>query len=164
MNMNMNTAAEIVTAFFKGFEEGKVDVDRFFHPDVAYTVIHPDKNETNRAIPWAGHYQGLDAAKGFLGTILQNISVTDIHADKIISEGNDVAVFGRFYYTANSTQNEFFSYFAVNIEVKDGKIFKYHFYEDTFAVAFAFRESGHWTSQFTNIKSKQIPNEQFDNK
>ena len=154
----MNAAEQIVRDFFNGFTNGDVDVmDQFFDPNVEYTVIHPETNETNRAVPWAGRYQGLDQAKAFIARLLSNITVTGIHADDLIAQDNRVAVFGRFYYTAQSTGNEFFSYFAIRIEVANGKITKYHFYEDTFAVAFAFRDDGYWTSDFANQYGVSIP-------
>lgn len=151
----MEKAEKIVKAFFKGFEEGNPNVmDEFFDPDVEYVVIHPEKNETNRAVPWMGVYKGLDQAKRFIQRLLNNIQVTGIHTDDVIAQGNRVAVFGRFYYTAQSTQKDFFSYFAIRIEVENDKIVKYHFYEDTFAVAFAFRKEGQWDSKYKEVEYK----------
>lgn len=150
----MNQTEKIVREFFAAFSSGDVSaIDTYFDENIEYVVVHEDQNETNRAVPWIGKYKGITEVKGFLNRLLSNIVVEGISADDIIANENKAAVFGKFEYLAQSTGVKFFSYFAIKLEVTDGKISKYHFYEDTFSVAFAFRSNGQWASEYSDSKT-----------
>jgi glyoxylase-like metal-dependent hydrolase (beta-lactamase superfamily II) len=73
----------------------------------------------------------------------------------VISEGNRAAVFGWFELKATSGRFAKIG-FSVNVETRDGLIVKYHFLENTFDVASAFRTAGDWTIE-TDGSSKAVP-------
>jgi hypothetical protein len=65
-------------------------------------------------------------------------------AREVISEGNKVAAFGWFRLHALSTGRIADISYSIRFELRDGLIVKYHFLENTFDVAAAFRSAGEW--------------------
>ena len=157
MNDITNKSGQIVRDFFAAFARRDTSsLNNFFHDDVEYTVIRSDNNATKEAVPWIGKYHGTNGAKEFLEKLLSNIQVTEVKADEFIVQDDKVAVFGHFVYQSVATDLEFKSLIAVRIRVKDDKISEYHFYEDTYAVAFAFRKGGQWDVVHYG-KDKKLP-------
>ena len=144
-SINPNNSTEIVQSFFEAF--GRRDltaIDRYFAPDVGYTVIGTFANATKAALPWIGEYHGREGAKEFVAHLQHNIEVIGFGPQEFIEQGNLVAVFGTFMYRATSTGKRFDSNYAIKIKMRDGLIAEYFFHEDTYAVAEAFRQSGKW--------------------
>jgi ketosteroid isomerase-like protein len=70
--------------------------------------------------------------------------VLSFDAREFIAQDDAVAVFGHFRYRAVSTGKDMETDWAIRIRMKDGRIARYHFFEDTFAIAAAFRHGGSW--------------------
>lgn len=130
-------------------------VDRCFHPNVEYMVngtpvpdpagmLPPISTECHTALPWLGIYHGREALKGFLGHMHRNLEVTAFGPREVISEGDKAAAFGWFRLRALSTGRIADISYSIRFELLDGLIFKYHFLENTFDVAAAFRATGSW--------------------
>lgn len=157
ISTEQQTGAEIVKAFFEAFGQRDLSaVDRYFAPDVDYIVIGANLAEAVEAIPWLGQYSGREGAKEFISHLQSNIDILGFSPQEIIQQGDSVAVFGRFDYRARSTGAEFASDYAIHIKLRGGLIAYYHFYENTYAVAAAFRRAGSWELD-TDGKRKLVP-------
>lgn len=150
--MKRRTGAQIVAEFFAAF--GRRDLDAatsFFADDAIYTVIGdptgtpPLAPEARRAIPWIGTYHGPAGAREFIGHLQRNIEIIGFGPQDIVDGGDKIAVFGSFSYRAASTGHRFDSDYAIRIVLRHGKFAEYTFFENTYAVAAAFRTAGSWT-------------------
>jgi len=130
-------------------------VDRFFAPDVEYMVngttlpdpagvLPPLSEDCHTALPWLGLHGGRKAVSDFLAHMHRNLEVTAFGPREVISEGNKAAAFGWFRLHALSTRRTADIAYSIRFELRDGLIVKYHFLENTFDVARAFRTSGEW--------------------
>jgi ketosteroid isomerase-like protein len=59
--------------------------------------------------------------------------------DRIVVEGEEAVALGTFSHVANTTGRRFTTPVAMHLTVRDGRIVRVHLYEDTYAVARAFR-------------------------
>lgn len=149
--MSQKTGTEIVAEFFAAFGRRDLDaVQAFFTDDAVYTVIGdpagdpPLDPESKHAIPWIGRYRGPAGAREFIDHLQRNIEVVGFGPQEVIDGGNKIAVFGSFSYRAVSTGRQFDSDYAIRIKLRDGKFSEYVFFENTYAVAAAFRTAGFW--------------------
>jgi ketosteroid isomerase-like protein len=154
--MSARSNAEIVTEYLDCvLRKDHTAVDRFFDPDIEYVIngsqlpdrdpaIAPISAECNSALPWLGHYRGRDALKAFLEHMHRNLDVTAYGERRVISQGDQAAAFGWFRLRSLSTGRSADIAYAIYAQMRDGLIVKYHFIENTFDVASAFRVSGAW--------------------
>jgi uncharacterized protein len=56
----------------------------------------------------------------------------------VISEGEDVVLIGRMVSSVRKTGRDIDTAFALHTTVRNGRITRYHLYEDTYAVAKAY--------------------------
>ena len=167
-NQTMQDNTQIVKKFFELFAKGDIEgIAPFFTEDVEYMVIGvpgapPNQTlptlseESEQAIPWLGLYHGPEGAKEFVSHLQRNIEVLGFGPQEFIQQGNDMAVFGTFRYRARSTQRIMDTGYVIRIQMRDGKIALYRFYENTFAIAAAFRVDGSWVSD-TDGQRKAVP-------
>ena len=143
-------------------------VERFFAPDVEYMVngtpapdpagvLPPISAECQAALPWLGVHRGWEAVKEFLAHMHRNLEVTAFGPREVISEGDKAAAFGWFRLRALSSGRTADISYSIRMELRDGLIVKYHFLENTFDVATAFRSSGEWLLE-TDGK-RRVPSE-----
>jgi ketosteroid isomerase-like protein len=93
-------------------------------------------------IPWTGAViKGHDGVQQFFDTLLADFEVLEIVERKTLVDGDTAAVFGNFRYRNRWTHKIVDSDYAVEILVRDGKIARFHFYENTYAVAAASAHS-----------------------
>lgn len=149
------TSAEIIAAYLDAViaKDGSA-VDRYFHPDVEYMVngavepgvgtLPPISRDLKTALPWLGLYQGREALKGFLEHMHSNLDVVAFGPRDVITDCQRGAAFGWFRLRARSSGRSADISYAIQFEVLDGRIAKYHFLENTFDVAAAFRAGGAW--------------------
>jgi glyoxylase-like metal-dependent hydrolase (beta-lactamase superfamily II)/ketosteroid isomerase-like protein len=161
-------AAEVIKSYLDAVARKETGVvERFFHPDVEYMVngavaidergtLPPISPECSAALPWLGLYRGREALRGFLDHMHRNLEITEFGPLDVISNGDKAAAFGWFRLEASSTGRTAEISFGVNFEVHDGRIVKYHFVENTFDVAGAFRTDGAWIVA-TDGTTKVIP-------
>ena len=138
-------------------------VERFFSPDVEYMVngtpvpdpagvLPPISADCHAALPWLGLHRGREAVKEFLAHMHGNLEVTAFGPREVISEGNKAAAFGWFRLHALSTGRSVDISYSIRFELRDGLIVKYHFLENTFDVATAFRSAGNWLLETDGTK------------
>ncbi|MBV8148849.1 MAG: MBL fold metallo-hydrolase [Candidatus Eremiobacteraeota bacterium] len=166
--MSRTEAAEVITSYLHAVARKESGVaERFFHPDVEYMVngvaaleaggtLPPISPRCSAALPWLGLYRRRDAINGFLEHMHRNLEITEFGPLEVISSGDKGAAFGWFRLQALSTGRTAAISFGVNFEVYDGRIVKYHFVENTFDVADAFRADGSWIVS-TDGAEKMIP-------
>jgi ketosteroid isomerase-like protein len=130
-------------------------VDRYFDPNVEYMVngtptpdplglLLPISAECHAALPWLGVYRGRESVKSFLAHMHRNLEVTAFGRREVISAGDKAAAFGWFRLRTLSTGRTVDISFSIFFELSEGLIVKYHFLENTYDVAAAFRAGGSW--------------------
>lgn len=146
MNDLKNSAGEAVRAFMDDalIEGDPQAVDRYFAEDVEYVPISRNNPELTAIMPWIGLKHGLDGVKGVFGQILENVDVLEYKTDVSFGEGESAAAFGTFKYRAKKTGRTVDSDWAIHAAMRDGKIVYFHFYEDSYVLASAFRHGGGW--------------------
>ena len=160
-------AQEYLDAVARG--DGVAAAERYFHPDVRYTVNGPASTaegvalptlsaELHAALPWLGTYQGLDEVSAFLTHMHSNLEVTGFGPRQIVGDDNRAAVFGWFGLRSRADGRHVRVAFSVLLEGRDGKIARYQFLENTFDVSLAFRTAGTWTFE-TDGSRRTVPTE-----
>jgi ketosteroid isomerase-like protein len=130
-------------------------IDRYFDPNVEYMVngtleldrsgvLPPISEDCHSALPWLGIYHGREALKTFLAHMHRNLEVTASGPREVISQGSRGAAFGWFRLRSLSTGRTADISYSIFFELRDGLIVRYHFLENTFDVARAFRAGGSW--------------------
>jgi len=142
-------------------------VERFFAPDVEYMVngtsvpdpagvLPPISADCQAALPWLGLHRGRGAVKEFLAHMHRNLEVTAFGPREVISESNKAAAFGWCRLRALPTGRTLDISYSIRFELRDGSIIKYHFLENTFDVATAFRSGGEWLLETDGTK-RRVP-------
>jgi len=140
---------ETLKAYFASFREAdwREQFPNLFYDDVEYLNFASEamSPETKQALPWAGTWRGHDGVIAFQEMLNRNFTIRGFEDPDYFENGDEVAVFGVLKFTATPTTRDVDSDFAVRATVRNGWIARYHFYEDTFAIAHAFRRAGHRT-------------------
>jgi hypothetical protein len=92
-------------------------------------------------IPYAGEYQGRDAARRFFETVLSSVDIHRFEPEQFLADGNMVTVTGQLHLTARSTGRSFRSDFAHVITVRDGRWLRFRDFMNTAVAAEAFAAS-----------------------
>jgi ketosteroid isomerase-like protein len=142
----------VMQRFFDSFRTGQLDLASYVTTDVEWTVVADHAPVTQAVIPWIGTHKGLDGLQKFFGELLENIQVVEFEDRDYIAEDDRVAVFGYFKYCAIPTGNLMETDWAIRIQMRDGRIARYHFFENTFAIANAFRTGGSWEIENSGSK------------
>jgi ketosteroid isomerase-like protein len=175
MSAPAQSNAELIAAYLDAvIRRDASAVDRYFHPDVEYMVngapsqhlapdqvaaLPPISVECHSALPWLGLYRGREALKEFLAHMHRNLEVTAFGPREVISQGDKAAAFGWFRLHALPTGRTMDISYSILFELRAGLIVRYHFLENTFDVATAFRASGSWLID-TDGARHRIPPEQ----
>lgn len=156
MSVHTPSNSELIEAYLDAVMRKDVSVsERFFTHDVEYLVNGTPLPDANRllpaisadclaALPWLGLHRGREAVKKFLAHMHNNLEVAAFGPREVISDGNKAAAFGWFRLHALSTGKSVDISYSVFFELRDGLIARYHFLENTFDVAGAFRVGGSW--------------------
>lgn len=156
MAEKINSNAQIVADYLDAvLRKDHSAVERFFAVEIEYIVngtSHRDpeqqwppiSKEIEAVLPWFGLHTGRRAVSDFLDTMHRNLDVTAYGPRQIISEGDRAAAFGWFRLHAHSTGRTVDIAYAILFELREGKIRKYQFLENTFDVVAAFRRGGEW--------------------
>ena len=166
----MRTPAQPNSALVAGYLDAVIRkdataVDKYFHPDVEYMVngtqvpdpagvLPPISGDCRSALPWLGLHRGREAVKGFLAHMHRNLEVTAFGPREVISEENRAAAFGWFRLRALPTGRTVDISYSIFFELRGGLIVRYHFLENTFDVAGAFRMDGSWLIDTDGVKHR----------
>jgi ketosteroid isomerase-like protein len=166
MALGAQSNSELIAAYLDAIIRKDTSViDRYFDSSVEYMVngtsapdpggtLPPISAECHSALPWLGIYHGREALKGFLGHMHRNLEVTAFGPREVISQGDKGAAFGSFRLHALSTGRTVDISYSIFFELRNGLIVKYHFLENTFDVAVAFRAGGSWLMDTDGAKHK----------
>lgn len=164
LSMSTHSNSELIAAYLDAVVRKDASVvDRFFAPDVEYMVngtavidpegvLPPISADCHAALPWLGLHRGRGAVKEFLAHLHRNLEVTAFGPREVISEGNRAAAFGWFRLHALPTGRILDISYSIRFELRDNLITKYHFLENTFDVAAAFRSGGEWLLETDGTK------------
>jgi ketosteroid isomerase-like protein len=142
------TPVEIVMELLGGAVKPEI-VDALVAADATYVSLTYENAELKRLMPWAGTHKG-DGAKAILKTFQDVNTFWTIEAfepQKILNDGENVAVFGSFTLRSVKLNKLFTSPFSVLATVKDGKVTYMQYMEDTFGTGSTFRSGGKWLFQ-----------------
>ena len=168
MIASSQSTADLIAAYLESvIRQDSAAVDRYFDPDVEYLVngtrlpdasrqLPPISADCHTALPWAGLYRGRAELKAFLAHMHRNLKVTAFGPREVIADGDKGAAFGWFRLHALSTGNTIDISYAILFELRNGLIARYHFLENTFDVAGAFRAAGSWLID-TDGTQRSIP-------
>ena len=128
--MTIDNQAEVpVKAFFDAFGKGDFEgILDTFHPDVTITAVRESPNEPPGIY---GTYHGMDGVKSFLSKLGDAFDTQSFTVDDIVGNAEVAYASGHFLHKVKSTDKMFESDWALHTVVKDGKIYEYHFYEDS---------------------------------
>lgn len=134
----------VVQGFFDGFMRGDMQaVFAALADDIEYTVNTRD-TVTREAIPWSTTFHGASEVQAFFGRLMQNFDVLGFTVDRLLADADEVAAFGHFKYLAKPTGATCETDWCARFTIREGRIARYQFFEDSYAIARAFRRGGHW--------------------
>ena len=139
------TASEVLGAYFQETMSGDLTaVDRYFAEEPDYVMICRTNSELAAILPWVGAQTDREGIKQAYGRLLAELEVLDASQEVVFDSPRQVAIEGRFTYRARSTGAVVDSDWSVFATVGAGGIEVFRYYEDSYAVASAFRVSGQW--------------------
>ncbi|SNT61142.1 hypothetical protein SAMN05421812_11310 [Asanoa hainanensis] len=95
----------------------------------------------NPDLPWTGRRTRREQVAEYFATLWHAVVPGESSAvvNKVLVDGPDAVVLGRFAHTAGSTGKRFETLVALHLRVIEGKIVRLHLYEDTLTVSNAFQ-------------------------
>jgi len=129
MTTTINSSTETVKAFFTAFGKGDFNgIINAFHKNCSITAVR-EGARTGREI--FGTYAGKEGAKEFISNLGNSFDTKAFSVDHIVGEGNVAFANGKFTHHIKSTGKSYSSDWSLMCVLKEGKIFEYHFYEDS---------------------------------
>lgn len=125
---------EATQALFTAFGVGDIPgILAYLNDDIRIEFYGP-----SNIIPYAGFYDGMDAARRFFETVLSSVDIHVFDAEEFLSDGDKVVVTGVLHLTAKSTGRDIKSDFVHVITMKDGKWSKFRDFMNTHEAVKAF--------------------------
>lgn len=156
--MSLDKNVEVAKSYFTAFREGDPWgwFPKVYTEDVEYLCFTSVEKfpETKEAIPWAGLWKGHQGVADFQKMLNNNFEILRFDDRDYLAQREHVGIFGSFKYRTKSTQKIIECDFAIHMQFRDGKVAKFHFYEDTYAVAASFRQTGAWEIENNGIHRK----------
>jgi ketosteroid isomerase-like protein len=90
------------------------------------------------AIPFAGQWHGRSGARDFFEAIRSTVEVREFLIERMVADGELIAVFGRERFLVKRTGKEWAVDWVQVHEVRDGRIVHFREYTDTAAIAAAY--------------------------
>lgn len=118
-----------VKAFFEAFGKGDFQgILDAFHPDTTLIGIR----EADRfAQDLYGTYRGIEGVKVFLTNLDETFETQAFSVENIVGGEGVAFANGKFVHKVKATGKLFPSDWALYAVIKEGKIYEYHFYEDS---------------------------------
>lgn len=120
-----NAVKDFFAAFGAGDFQSILDT---FHPEVTITAIREAKRENAELY---GTYKGSEGVASFLKNLGNTFDSKLFEIQNIVSQGYITFANGSFAHQVKRTGKMFISDWVLYAVEKDGKIFEYHFYEDS---------------------------------
>jgi hypothetical protein len=113
--------------------------------DVTYVSLNYNNPDLRKIMPWCGTAHGPESIVKTFVDVGRFWKVKSFEKEATFTDGENVAVFGRFTYESTVLAKTVTSPFAVFAKVHDGRCTYMQFMEDTFATGASFRSGGKWT-------------------
>lgn len=134
--MTAESPAQTVQRLFPLLAEGRsAEAAALFADSVSFSIPHPP------GIPWVPVVDSADGMRTFFELLQTHIQPKEFDLHQVIAEGDDVILVGRMVSEVRKTGRDIDTAFALHTTVRDGRITRYHLYEDTYAVARAYFDS-----------------------
>ena len=131
--MSDQTNTDVVRQAYEAFGRGDIAaVLDLLTDDVDWTLQGPS------AIPWAGTRRGREAVAEFFSLIGENLEFERFEPREFVAQGDTVVVLGDERSVVRPTGRAFENEWAHVYTLRDGKIAKGRFFEDTAAQVVAF--------------------------
>ncbi|WP_329331725.1 nuclear transport factor 2 family protein [Streptomyces sp. NBC_00663] len=131
--MAAESPTQTVQRLFPLLAEGKsAEAAALFADSVSFSVPHPP------GIPWVPKVDSADGMRTFFELLKAHVRAKEFELRQVIAEGDDVVLTGRMVSEIRKTGRDIDTAFALHTTVRDGRITRYHLYEDTYAVAQAW--------------------------
>jgi ketosteroid isomerase-like protein len=133
MTATLSSTKDVIEAFFARFGAGDVNgVLALFADEVDLAVAGAD------FVPWTGP-KSTKAGVGEFLAATGAVEPQEFAVRQIVTEGDTGVALGHFTHRVLATGKSFSSRFALHVTVEDGLISRYHMFEDSYAIAEAFR-------------------------
>ncbi|MER7198183.1 hypothetical protein CG723_22760 [Streptomyces sp. CB01635] len=131
--MTAESPAQTVQRLFPLLAEGKsAEAAALFADSVSFSIPHPP------GIPWVPDVDSAEGMRRFFELLQTHVQAKEFALGQIIAEGDDVVLVGRMVSEVKKTGRDIDTAFALHTTVRDGRITRYHLYEDSYAVAKAY--------------------------
>lgn len=131
--MTAESPAQTVQRLFPLLAEGKsAEAAALFADSVSFSISHPP------GIPWVPEVDSAEGMRGFFELLQTHVQAKEFDLRQVIAEGDDVVLIGRMVSEVKTTGRDIDTAFALHTTVQDGRITRYHLYEDSYAVAKAY--------------------------
>ncbi|MFF4259589.1 nuclear transport factor 2 family protein [Streptomyces sp. NPDC001663] len=128
--MAAESPTRTVQRLFPLLAEGKsAEAAALFADSVSFSIPHPP------GIPWVPEVDSVEGMRTFFELLGTHVQAKEFDLRQVIAEGDDVVLIGRMVSEVKKTGREIDTAFALHTTVRDGRITRYHLYEDSYAVA-----------------------------
>jgi hypothetical protein len=137
------TALEIVS----GILENPKDIENvrsLTTNDVTYVSLNYSNPDLKKIMPWCGTSYGPESIVKTFEDVGRFWKVKSFESEAMFTDGENVAIFGRFTYISTVLSKSVTSPFSVFAKVQHGRCTYMQFMEDTFATGASFRSGGKW--------------------
>ncbi len=133
MTTTLASTKDIIEAFFARFGAGDADgVLELFADEVDFNVAGA------YFVPWTGPRTDKAGVGEFLAAAAA-VEPQEFAVERILADGGVGVALGHFTHKVVATGRTFSSRFALHVTVDGGLITRYHMFEDSYAIAEAFR-------------------------
>ncbi|MET7642215.1 nuclear transport factor 2 family protein [Streptomyces sp. NPDC005426] len=131
--MTAESPTQTVQRLFPLLAEGKnAEAAALFADSVSFSVPHPP------GIPWVPEVDSGEGMRTFFDLLRTHVRAKEFDLRQVVAEGDEVVIFGRMVSEVRKTGRDIDTAFALHTTVREGRITRYHLYEDSYAVARAY--------------------------
>jgi hypothetical protein len=112
--------------------------------DVTYVSLNYSNPDLKKIMPWCGTSKGPENIVKTFVDVGRFWKIKSFEREAMFTDGENVAIFGRFTYMSTVLSKTVTSPFAVFSKVRKGRCTYMQFMEDTFATGASFRSGGKW--------------------
>jgi uncharacterized protein len=112
--------------------------------DVTYVSLNYSNPDLKKIMPWCGTSKGPESIVKTFVDVGRFWKVNSFEKEAIFTDGENVAIFGRFTYVSTVLSKTVSTPYAIFAKVRKGRCTYMQFMEDTFATGASFRSGGQW--------------------
>ena len=132
--MSLQTSnIEATQRLFEAFGAGDIPgILEYVNDNIVIDFYGPE------VIPYAGHYEGSEQARGFFETVLSSVDIHQFEPEEMLADADKVIVTGHLHLTAKSTGRDIVSDFVHVITLHNQKWSHFRDFMNTAAAVAAF--------------------------